>query len=457
MKHITAQRIFLIVFGIAICLALCSCGKAEPSADMGRVDLSIQSCWPCVIYGVVFDMIDRLVKSGVTSACSIGLVILALGGVWTILFKVGRMMFPFIYDKNKKGGAEEHDMASDLKSLIPIGLKGMFVALLLWRSNEMLDMFRLIYESIGTWFIGLANSVLKSVEGMQKYFPEVRGVSSDFWAHNSQAGVIVNFNGKMSSTTIAQSVFGSLGVQVQYIVSRVYGTLSNMIPLAANLLTEGGFLSWLLALYTMYQVVILTLVFPLVFVDSFVQLVFIMCVFPILLALWVFPGQDKYLKSFVPNDFIGPFANIVMGTIFLVVMMTLLGVYSEVSLSSMLNYKTGAFNAAVVENARVGKPDIMIMVILLLAVRKLAERVGETTDNLMGTKLGSGGAIWKLAKQAEGLARKFAVGAVKLTAIVATGGVASVGTIASTAAKTAASAAAQTASGRNNSGSGGSP
>ena len=151
----------------------------------------------------------------------------------------------------------------------------------------------------------------------------------------------------------------------------------------------------------------------------------------------------------------------------MVLMMTLLQVYTDISLDGILRETTQVSNSVISEQFSNGKPSALIFLVLIMAVKKIALEIGSFTEYFTGVKKEL--SIFKEVEKAKESIRKAAVALAELVAAFASGGASAAGSTAVQAAKAAAKEAAKevtsraagaavsATSGGGSSGSGGAP
>ena len=442
------MRFLCYVCCILVCLCLCACSSTV-SQDPSEWTPTIANCWVCAIYGTSFEIANDIVFSATAVMFPLARDILGIGLLFLLLFRVGAIMM-FV---------PEQQMGQILKDTAFVFLKAMFVAIILYNGDDFLFLLKeyVIYP-LGQFFMMMANAVMDCVPGSGQYFTGIAGITPD---PKVMKGVIVNINGTIAPIDMNKSIFGDLGIQVQYTVSRIFSSLNAGIGLVLHMFAIGGFFGWILGIVAGWQLFSLMVMFPLAFVDGFIMLAFYVIFVPLTLALWVFPVTKGYFHNIIPK-IISPFLQLLVGCIIVVLMITMIQVYSQMGLSNMLNSAEQVGNPAIVEDAVVGRPSILIMIILLISVKKMAGQVGEFAGLFSGDK-GDDATLFGLIDGARRALKKAAVIVAEATAAVLSGGATAAASVAKRvaieaakrAAKEAAKAAARAAAEQVSRGSGG--
>ena len=415
------------VFGIAICVilgvVLAGCSGITNSQNPEDWQPTIWNCWPCALYGSVFQIVDDISRIAVTESLGLSQAILGLGLALFMAFQAGKMFLPF---------TETKDMVKMGHEAAFVFLKALMVGLLLYKAEWFLYfMKQVVIMPVGQFFTVLSNAVLDSLPGTGEYFGALPGIEPEM------KKVVIDIAGEMEELDPDVSLFDTLGIQVQYIVSRIFRSLQTGGALVQRLLAHPGLYSWLIGLVAGYQIWKLLTMFPLAFVDSFIQIAYMVILAPITIALWVFPGQDKYLKAIFPSKILGPFMDVLFGCIFVVLMITTLQLYTELCLGDILNPEMQLATSAWADSAVSGSPNILIMMLLFVAISKLCFVIYDFTT-LFGGSPGSG-SLMQVMDKMRALARKV------LVSYITSGGNAAMA--AKKAAEEAAKEAASTAGG----------
>ncbi len=403
------QKWSVLILLVGICLMLCACTGGTISVEASEWSPTIWNCWPCAIYGSSFEIANDVVFSATKVIVPLTRVILGMGLLFLILFRVLKMTL-FMSEK---------DMVKTFKETGIVLMKAMFVSILIYDGDQLLYLLRdyFIYP-IGEFFMLMANAVLDCVPGAGQYFMGVQGLSADSKEIFTSSG--------FQTIEENKSIFGDLGIQVQYTVSRIFSSLRSGVWLALWQLNNPGIMSWIFGFLAGMQTFSLMVIFPLAFVDGFIMLAFYVIFFPIALVLWVFPKTQGYLKALIPYIF-GPFLQLLFGCIIVVLLVTLIQVYSDIGLNGIFRGSTQDANAWVNESVSAGRPPIFIMLMLLIALKKIAGEVGEFSTLFGGGKVDA--TLFGLMDAARKAVKEAAIAAAEIAIAVATGGTSSAASV----------------------------
>lgn len=365
MKQIT-KNILTIVFLILVCVALSAC--EAPEFDPNDGSATIKNCWTCAIYGSVFNLVNSVVRESVSTSLSVAQFLLGAGLLFFLLKQVGSIMI----------FASEADMQKTMKETGYTILKAIIIAVLIYKTDWFLQLIRdVVIYPIGSFMMMMSNAVLDSIPDSSSYFSGIQGLSKDGTSLIGEGGKLTPFDEK-------SSIFGDIGIQVQYIVARLFASLKGGFDLGKRVILEGGFFGWLIGLFFMWEVSDLMFIFPFAFVDSFLILVLYVTLMPIALALWVFPQTKKYFSKVFPAPFISPFLDILFGTIIVTLMMTMLNIYTDVGLDGLMGSEAQVNRSDIAEGAANGKPNVIITIMLIMCVKKMAGNISDFSAQFGG-------------------------------------------------------------------------
>lgn len=365
MKQIT-KNILTIVFLILVCVALSACGSPEFDPNDGSA--TIKNCWTCAIYGSIFNLVNSIVRGSVSTSLSVAQFLLGVGLLLFLLKQVGSIMI----------FASEADMQKTMKETGFTILKAMIIAVLIYKTDWFLQLIRdVVIYPIGSFMMMMSNAVLDSIPDSSSYFSGVQGLSKDGTSLIGEGGKLIPFDEN-------SSIFGDIGIQVQYVVSRIFASLKGGFDLGKRVILEGGLFGWLIGLFFMWEVADIMFIFPFAFVDSFLILVLYVTLMPIALALWVFPQTKKYFSKVFPAPFISPFLDILFGTIIVTLMMTMLNIYTDVGLDGLMGSEAQVNRSDIAEGAANGKPNVIITIMLIMCVKKMAGNISDFSSQFGG-------------------------------------------------------------------------
>lgn len=395
MQNTYIRQLLRVGLIVVLCIILCSCGGETATGEAGEAKLTMKSCWLCSIYSTVFLQASEVVFGATNATIPVAKTVLGIGLLFFFLFRVGGLMM----------FTSEKDMIKIMKDSMFVLLKAIFVAALIYNGDTFLHFLRdFVIYPLGSFFLMLANAVLDAIPGSGIYFGGIEGITPDM------KGFVVD--GKIENLNWDRSVFGDIGIQVQYTVARIFAGLNSGFIFVKHIFNDGGFWNWLFGLVALWELFNVVIIFPLAFVDAFVVLSFYIVFLPICLALWVFPGMDKYIKAIVPKQIISPFLDILFGCIVAVLMVMLLQVYSNISMGGVFLNTVGDRNSGVAKSAAGARPRMLVFVALLICVRKISSEIADFSEIFGGRRNSS--SLFKLADRIKEILKSIVVTGVKM-------------------------------------------
>ena len=403
LKRQVEGRFFLKYWFLLVCCCLLSsCEKASDAVKTTSFwRPTLTDCWPCAIYGTVFESLTRVLSDGIPIISAVCITFLPLFFGIFLVMKIGAVTLN-----------PEDTYPKTMKTLGYALLKTMVVALVLSKSEWFYELFLgYIFQPIGNVFLGIANILLDS--------GPVTTTSLDLRALDATGGTDAIWNGN-ANVKIPTDLFGTIPYQLQQLVFRIYRSLRAGVAIGIYIFDSvnslGDILAFIASLFIIFYSFELSMVVPFTFVEALLRLGFAGLMLPLLLVCWIFEGSSKLipqLKAVVPLV-LTAFLDIIFTCAFIVIMTTTLQVYTDMALDQMWSMGPTGKNVAVVTEAKYFHPNILILIVLMLAFTKLAEKVPEISKIYGG---GTASSAWtmrnKVKKTLQGVG-KTALGAVTM-------------------------------------------
>ena len=376
------QKSFFLHCGLPLvcCFLLCSCGKVAGKVKTTSFwQPTLTDCWPCAIYGSVFEGLNKILSDGIPIISAVCLTFLPIFFGLFLATKVGGVAL------NPEGYPKA------MKALAYSLLKTIVVALLLSNASMFYELFLgYIFQPIGNMFLGIANILLDS--------GPITTTSLDLRALDAATNTNTIWNGS-SNIEIANNFFGSIPYQLQLLVFRIYRALRAGIAIGIYIFDSvdswRDFMACIASLFIIFYSLELSMVVPFTFVEALLRLGIAGLMLPLLLVCWIFEGSSKLipqLKAVVPLV-LTAFLDIIFTCAFIVVMTTTLQVYTDVALDQMWSMGPSGKNVAVVVGGRYLQTNLLILIVLMLAFTKLAEKVPEISKIYGG---GTASSAWTM-------------------------------------------------------------
>lgn len=356
----TAQ--FLLIVCCA-CL-LSACGGPPASFNKEEWTIDYNNCFPCVLYEAAFGAIENTLGTLLQITTQMGLTLLGLGLLFWLAFKVASLFS--LKDPNIK------DFILQVAGAL---FKAIIVAALIYDSDRYLNFIGYyIVQPIFMFFADISRSIL---------------LSNDVVAQNLITPQDIT---GIETTPAMSGLFGEAKSYLLDIIYRIFAGLYMGIGLALTILQQVGFVSLIFGLAILVAFFILLVIFPLIFVDAFIQVCSILILSPFAFVAWVFPPTKKIIGK-IWNIIFGAMINILFGCIYIALMTYVLLVFSERTFPGILGTARQTMDPTLEMHVKTASTDFLGFFILIVALALLAGVIPKLAQKLSGTQVQSGGVI----------------------------------------------------------------
>ena len=383
---------------VLICCLLCSCSIETAMSQIKTPSFwkpQLTDCWPCAVYGSVFTKLSEIISEGVKLVSAVCITFLPIFLGLFLVSKIGGVVL---------NPAETYPKA--MRALAYALIKAMLIALLLSNYAMFSELFMgYILQPVSNMFLGIANILLDS--------GPITATTLNLQAFDSSIDTTAIWDGS-KNIQISSDIFGTLPFQLQELVFRIYRSLRAGVAIGVYIWDSVSQVSQTFALIVSLFIIFysfeLSVVLPYTFIEALLRLGIAFLLLPILLVCWVFEGSSKLipqLKSVVPLA-LAAFIDIVFACAFVVVMTTTLQVYTDAALDQFWSKGTSDENLAVVAQSEYVYINMLILVVLMLAFTKLAEKIQEISKIYTGGVASSAGTMRnKVKKTLQGVGKTF--------------------------------------------------
>ncbi len=298
----------ILNFSVVVCciLFLTGCEEGLDTTTMEEQwSVNVANCWPCTLYKVVFDAIGSVLKSVYETVADLSFSLLGIGLLFWLAFTIGRLVISL-----KQPNIPEY------VSLISKTLfKALIVSAVLFKPEYFLAMADYIVTPIITTFASLSRVVLLADPQVAEHF------------------VVPESLTKME--TDYPLFTGEVGYQVQDVIYRIYAALNSGISLGVTLMATPALSNWIIGPFIIWIFFNLMIIFPLMFIESFIRLGCVLILSPIILVTWVFPSTKGYIKKAWDIIF-GSMFQIFMACIFIAIMVNIIYTYTDANYPGIL-------------------------------------------------------------------------------------------------------------------------
>ncbi|MDD3669011.1 MAG: hypothetical protein PHX68_01815 [Alphaproteobacteria bacterium] len=233
----------------------------------------IENCWPCAIYGVVLQAIDKTLEATITMVAEASLVFLGVGLLFWLAFRVIKFAGSF-------KTPDVHEFISAL--MVTLG-KAIIVAAFLSNAQLFISLLgEAFVQPVLLMFTDVSRTFLTTDESIAQYMrsPEtINGLIS------------VGATGISMNAQASNSLLGDTPIYIQDIIYRLFVLLRAGTGLGISVMVDTGVFGFFIGLYVIYMFFVMSLILPLLFADSFVRLGCLLILTPLALVGWVFPND----------------------------------------------------------------------------------------------------------------------------------------------------------------------
>ena len=295
--RMTLPAILKICMVVVVLLFLSGCGENNATAE--DMATSVENCWPCTLYKVIFETVNGLIVQLYGTLVPKAGALLGVGLLFWLAFRTGKMLVTLY----------EPDINEYIQSVKNVLFKAMLIGALLFTGDQYICFISDIISPIMLVISGFSSYLLK----------------------NSIGDFVVELPGKfieMPQSTCA--VFSEqVALYLQYMVYQIYVALKAGISFGWSLFFSGHFICAIMGLFLVVPTFfILSLIFPLMFADSFVRLGATIILSPFLFVAWVFPSTKGMLKS-LWNVAFGSMITMMIGCIYITLAINIMQIFQE--------------------------------------------------------------------------------------------------------------------------------
>lgn len=354
LKHDTIMKnaMKICAFFIVLCL-LTGCAGLKVGSESEWV-ASVQNCWPCTLYKAAFEAVSRLVKSLYPTMATKGLLVMGVGLLFWLSFTSAKMLTSMI----------EPNIKEYIRSVMVVLFKAMVVTAILSTGENFLCVIDLIVSPVLTTFTELSRIVLTANTNINNglVWPEMYMVQKD--------GACDLFGGQIS-------------YQLQDIIFRVYVALNSGISLGYYVMVEKNFLNWIIGPFIMWMFFLMSLIFPLMFAESFIRLGAVIVLSPFFFAAWVFPSTKSAIKKAWDVVF-GAMFQLLIGCIYIGLVVGVIQLFADNNWPGMLGNSRQTSDPGMLINFRRLSTEAISFFALILIMNRMQSNIPAIAGALGG-------------------------------------------------------------------------
>ncbi len=224
-------------------------------------------CWSCSMFKVVWEAIGSAFNSAYPAVLNIAQMLLGVGLLFWLTFTIGKMVMSL--------------KEPNLKDIIPKISGVLFKAAVIG-----------VFISNGAWFLYLVNLLFTPVlDAFTRLAMVVMGAESDIW----EVLDLSLFYEKVDEDSVVFT--RSMGNNLQDVVYQLYLKFKSGFFLGARMMMSAEMMSIITGGLVMCMFFYFMFYFPLLLLEGFVSIGFVVLLYPIFLVGWVFPSTKQYIAE----------------------------------------------------------------------------------------------------------------------------------------------------------------
>lgn len=354
LRHITVMKnaLKICAFFAVLCL-LAGCEGLKMSSESEWV-ASVQNCWPCTLYKAAFDAVGTLVKNLYPTMAERGLLVMGVGLLFWLSFTSAKMLTSLM----------EPNIKEYIHSVMVVLFKAMVVTAILITGDSFLCVIDMIVSPVLTTFTELSRIVLTANTNINNglVWPEQYMVQKD--------GACDLFGGQIS-------------YQLQDIIFRVYIALNSGMTLGYYVMVEKSFLNWIVGPFIIWMFFIMSLIFPLMFAESFIRLGAVIVLSPFFFAAWVFPSTKSAIKKAWDVVF-GAMFQLLIGCIYIGLVVGVIQLFADNNWPGMLGNSRQTSDPSMMVNFRRLSTEAISFFALIIIMNRMQSNIPAIAGALGG-------------------------------------------------------------------------
>lgn len=356
-KHRLAIRntLTLSILFVVLCF-LSGCRDLPKGVDWTS---SVQNCWSCTLYKAAFDAINNLVTHTYQSMATNGLMVLGVGLLFWLSFRTLKMVTSL----------HEPNLQEYALDVIHTLFRALIVTAILLAGNSYVCVLDMIVTPVLTGFAALSRIVLTANT-------------------NINQGIV--WPAELGGTTLDQcNLFsGFVSYQYQDLIFRVYIALNSGISLGYYVMSEKSFLNWIVGPFIMYMFFMMSLIFPLMFIDSFIKLGAVLVLSPFIFVAWVFKATRKATQQ-AWNIVFGSTMQILVACIYIGLVVGVIELFASNNWPGMLGESRQTADPSMMANFRRLSTEAISFFALILILNRMQRNIPKISGYLGGDETSS--------------------------------------------------------------------
>lgn len=291
----TYKKALYLCLTLAPLFLLTGCGSlglTPENLTMASVFAS-GGCWVCSMFKVVWEAIGSAFANTYRTSSLLASILLGMGLLFWLTFTIGKMVVSL----------KEPNMKDYIPKITSVIFKAIVVGIILSNPSFMLYILDLFVTPVLESFTNLATSII--------------GSKSDW--------LKVPFSDIDKNYTIFTRNIGS---QLQEIVYQLYLHFKSGFFLGARMMLHFEVMSVITGLLIMSMFFYFMLFFPLIILEGFISIGFVLIMYPFFMTGWVFPATKSYIAESFKIFFQGV-AQVLVTCIYVSIIIAIIEEYSD--------------------------------------------------------------------------------------------------------------------------------
>ena len=253
------------LLGLVLCLSGCNGVGITPEHFTMASVMASGGCWSCSMFKVVWEAIGESFEAAYPVCTELAQMLLAVGLLFWLTFTIGKMV----------ASLKQPNMKDIIPKVAGVLFKAMVIA---------------VFISNPLWFLYLVNVLFVPVlEAFVNLSLKIMGSESGFWEI---------FDIPYDKVERSFAVFTEeIGRRLQEVVYQLYLKFRSGFFLGARMMMHFELMSIITGGLVMCMFFYFMFYFPLLLLEGFVSIGFVLVMYPIFLVGWVFPPTKQYVSD----------------------------------------------------------------------------------------------------------------------------------------------------------------
>lgn len=356
--HVPKVWVLVPVFCMLLFLGGCEALRADARMQSEWI-ASLENCWPCALYKAAFDAINQLILNLYPAMSSKALMVMGVGLLFWLAFTTGKMITSL----------HEPDTKKYVQTVALVLFKAILVAVVLSQPQYFICFVDMVVSPVLVFFTQLSRIAITA---------------------NVSINDGITWPGDFSGTDNGMcNVFSPMvKYQLQDIIFRVYLALGSGLKLGFNFMMEVNIINWILGPIIMWFFFIMMLIFPWIFIDSFIRLGAVIVLAPFFLIAWVFPATKDKVK-YAWTTLSGAGMQLLIGCIYIGLIIGVIKAFEAQNWPGMMGDARQGADPGMMANFRRMSVEAVSFFALLMIMNRMQKNIPNISGALGGDSMQS--------------------------------------------------------------------